>query len=276
MSLLTGGPLGGINLKGLIAQALETETVQYFAAMDAASESYWPSEKALIDSLVRALKVAGVWGKITWLWFPVGASLTGALRALKHPLGVGAVMQNFGFSQVQWNRLIGLDQRTVIARINTLTTENQYGPSTDFHALIISEAEAAYTPNSRRDIGTAGIDKSQLITGYGSSCFFWSMSANGISGAASPYPRVGIYGGTSTVSGVKIFKDGTTLATAGALNTNAASGTAPMYLFSANSAYAMKLLSGASLGKGLNDGEWQSVYAALQSARTARASLTPP
>jgi hypothetical protein len=276
MTILMGGPLGGINLRSAIAQALEPETVTYFAAMDAASESYWPSEVALIDSLVRSFKLAGVWGKIFWLWFPVGASLTGALRALKHPLGVGTVMQNFGFAQAQWNRLVGLDQRTVTARINTLTTENQYGPSTDFHALIISEAEAAADPNARRDIGTGGIDSSQLISGYGSACFFWSMSANGISGAASPYPRVGIYGGTSTVSGVKIFKNQEILATAGALNQNSASGSAPMYIFSANSDYSRKLLSGASLGKGLSDGEWQSVYTALQSARTARTALTPP
>jgi hypothetical protein len=278
MTILTGGAIGGVNLRGAIAQALEPETVTYFAAMDAASESYWPSEKALIDNFIKALKNTTplpLWDRPRLLWMPVGASLSGAMRALKHPLGVGTVMTNNGFTADRWDRRAGLDGRGVSHYIGTGTTEFNYTPSNDTHLAVSVESEIT---GAYRDMGNGGSDSFQLIVSFGGDSYYRAFDPvtgiEAMQGVLSTDRGVVMGVRSGTVS--SLFKGSQKLGS----QTRNADSTPPkageIRIFSTFDNSSNKILSMASAGKSFLDNEAIQYSSIIQAARTARAALSPP
>jgi hypothetical protein len=277
--ILTGGPLGGINLRGAIAPTLDPETVTYFAAMDAANEPYWPSEKLLIDGLIKSLKIAALWNKIILLWMPVGALLSGAMRAIKHPLGVGTALTNTGFSEGDWGRTVGLDGRfSSFARLDTRITEFDL-ISNNTHVMLISEAFNSAGSGSNRDIGVKDKNRTlyciNLNTNTG---LHVSFSSQGSEYSGSPGSPIGVYIADRSNSKTRIIKNGQSLINTAQVGSVIAPESGNIMLFGvySGSQSAHKIFSGMSMGLSMTDTEAQAYNTILQAVRTARAALTPP
>jgi hypothetical protein len=282
MPILTGGAIGGINLRGAIAQSLEPETVTYFAAMDAAGEAYWPSEKALIDNFIKALKNTTplpLWDRPRLLWMPVGASLSGAMRALKHPLGVGTVMVNNGFVASKWNRLIGLDSLNGVGFIGTRTSEFDYTPNNNTHMALDVVAHNLSGDSAFRDMGVRDADRFQInVALINSSAYYRSFLAQqGDQFGSDGSNAVGQFVSSRT-AGDSLFVKNSTIQASSILASNQTPVAGDITIFQTQSAYqkSHKVLAFASIGKGFTQSEALQYSAIIQTARADRAALTPP
>lgn len=297
MAILTGGPLGGINLRGAIA--LDSDVTAFFAAMDAANEPYWPSEKTMVSNFVTALKAPfsgnplGVWPLISLLWLPVGGLLAGSMRALKHPSGIATAMTNTGFVSDKWNRLVGLDSRDGGGFINTLTSGSTYFVTgeTSQHICVVSEQINLSWNAFSFDIGTDVHDSTRFATRYGGgggngvdptggsigNILFRPYGAGGSAGLnfVPGVPVVGSYVGSQTGETISLWRNGNLLATETGKPAGSTPGTAPVFIFKSG-VLSYKTLSLASIGKGLSGAQYLVYHDAIQAARTARAALTPP
>lgn len=285
MVLFSGSSLGNLfKPPSSVVQALEPETITYFAAMDAAGESYWPSEKALIDNLVKSLKSASLWVRPTLLWMPVGASLSGAMRALKHPLGVGTAMINNGFTEATWDRLLGLDGRGVTHWIDTRTTEFDYVPSVDTHIAVDVFAKGLGL-NPSREIGNIDGDRFQLILSisYANNTSFYRSFSHSTGFESGPeISNPGSIVATLKDSLSHLIFNNEIKASFNSSGLPESPSAGRMALFRGSSythgapESSDKGFASASIGKGFTQAEALQYSSILQSARTARAALTPP
>jgi len=256
----------------------EPEADTFFAAMDAASEPYWQSEVGMVNTLVSSLKTANLWDKFTLLWLPVGETLAGSMRALKHPNGAGTVMTNVGFTAANWNRLAGLDGRGVTHRIDTLTTEGNYAPSTNTHIMVIVE-EPPPSPGPFREVGRLTGNGFELIISFGGFSYYRSFSGQSgaeISAIAAPTDIRGVWVGSRLEGVARLYHNG---GQRGAVAANFAAQapvtTTNIGLFATGTSVSSKLLSAASIGRGFTPAEHEAVNTIFQTARSARALLTP-
>jgi hypothetical protein len=259
--------------------ALDSDVATFFAAMNAANEPYWPSEVAMVNALVTSLKSANLWDKFTLLWLPVGQNLSGVMRALKHPQGVGTAMTNVGFTQERWNRLVGLDSRETNHSINTMTTEGNYSPNTDTH-MMVSVAEGAALSGPNRDMGSSG-DRFQLIINFNNTGAYYRSYLSGSAADVVPpallgNAQQGVWIGSKSSTHGSVSKDGQLLAHVIRPPTLQASDTTlPISIFRAHTRVANKCFDAASIGKSFTPAEHEAVNTIFQTARSARALLTP-
>lgn len=279
MTLLTGAGLGGGGLilpvvAGAAGNDVDVDT--FFGVMDAAGESYLASEVTMINNLVTTLKNDGVWDLFTVLWFPVGAGVDEAMRAFKHPNGIGTAMTNNGpFTDADWNRNTGLngEGKSNAFFIDTLTTEADYAPNSDTHILAISETASA--AGLTRDIGTATTDRFQLIIKItpNSGGFFRTFTPNTGVENATVAAHDGVFVGTRKDSVAYFYRDATLAASTSRTGVDSST-TEPITIFKAVNNSSNKRFSGVSLGKGITPANHALIEAAFQSARAERASIS--
>jgi hypothetical protein len=286
MGLLLGRGLEGGNKLHLPQKPVDPDVDTFFGVMDTAGESYLASEVTMLDNLTTTLKNDGTWDLFTLLWFPVGAGVAEAMRALKHPDGIGTAMTNNGgnFVNADWDRTLGLDGRDQTANhyIDTLVTEDDIGASNDFHIGLITEStRSPALPGTGlvTDFGRA-ISRSklsiQLRQGLGGYCRAWTVNYwitnRGTSGNAALYiagreGNRGYYYEDSSNLGEVIFSDGNSEA-----NT---AGNFRLFSTSVNSdLISGRVISAAFLGEGVTDVTQGLINSAFQSARAERASIS--
>ena len=273
MGLLSGGPLspGGFlsAISGDLSLTVDPDVATFFAAMDSAGEAYWLSEKVMLNNLATKLKQDSVWNLFTMLWFPVGESLTGAMRALKHPLGVGFKMTNNGFTQDKWNRKIGIDQRSVDAHIETGTFVNQhYSNSNNFSMAVQSESS---TNRLGIDIGSSDKNAPLLFTslnGGTRTIYRTNGSGSAIDDGTIIGERIGLFIASTIGANAYLSKNGQIYATRNDVPIYPPiSSTAQIELFRGRyTDYAAKIISAGFLGKGLTINQHSQIRDAFDTA----------
>lgn len=265
MGILTGGPMSPGGLLTVAGVAIDPDVATFFAAMDTASEPYWQSEKIMLNNLVTALKTDGVWGLFTLLWFPVGESLTGAMRALKHPSGVGFKMQNNGFVAGKWSRLTGLDSLDRAGYIDTLSQVQDYSPITNFHAAIWAEEGGGGYDIANDNSFTPSFIFSSAIYRPGNYTYNFPVENT-----------VGWIAGSTKNSQVKLWKNAVLKGTLSVNPSEATVQSAATYRIfrGRDTQTSERKLSMASIGRGFTDAQHATVYNAFSAARTARGQLT--
>ncbi len=144
--------------------ALDPAVQSFQAVINSAGESVSAAEYNRLNDLVVSLKASGVWNRIMTLWAPVGATLSEARRAIKHPSGAGTQLPAPNFMPADWSRLIGLDGRGMNNRsLDTGIAENTI-PGTDSHLAVVIEPPVVSGPH--RDIGVITNNSMMMMVSY--------------------------------------------------------------------------------------------------------------
>lgn len=248
--------------------ALDPVVQAFQSAINSAGESVSAAEYNRLNDLVVSLKADGVWNRIMTLWAPVGATLSEARRAIKHPLGAGTQLPAPNFILADWNRSIGLDGRGMNNRsLDTGIAENAI-PGTDSHLAIVIEPPVVSGPH--RDIGVITNNSMMMMADYNGQAYYRSYNFN------TGLENIVMSGNTGVILGIRsgnngsIWRDGVlqgSTATAGATGTASASN---INIYRARLDQANKIMLGASVGLSLSAAQAQSFSAAMIAFRNSR------
>ena len=260
----------------------DRDAATFFAAIENDGHTLWDAEKTMINNVIRSLKSSGLWNLMTLLWIPVGPNLDSALRAIKHPNGIGTKMINVDnqFIETDWDRRSGLTSRNNLnaCRIETLTTPVAYAPGDDTHMCLVSE-DAGAAPAGERDMGdfnNVGAFEFILLfrtVGFLGAFYRPNGVSSGFEDANTSAPALGIWIGTRTGPQAAIYRDNIIIGSTTGLAPAGAPSTGSVTIFAASNGYANKRFSAASIGKGLSAANANGYHSILSTLRSERAAL---
>ncbi len=243
--------------------------VQAFqAAVNSAGESVSAAEYNRLNDLVVSLKANGVWDRILTLWAPVGATLSEARRAIKHPSGSGTKMPAPNFVAADWNRTIGLDGRGMNNRsLDTGVPENSI-PGTDSHLAVVVEPPVVSGPH--RDIGVITNNSMMMMVAYNGQSFYRSYNFNtGLENIVMS-GNTGVIVGTRSGSNASLWRDGVSQGSTAAASATGVASANTINVYRARLDQSNKIMSGASVGLGMTATQVQNFSVAMLAFRNSR------
>lgn len=243
--------------------------VQAFqTAVNSAGESVSAAEYTRLNNLVVSLKANGVWDRILTLWAPVGATLSEARRAIKHPLGSGTQMPAPNFVAADWNRTIGLDGRGMNNRsLDTGVAENTI-PGIDSHIAVVVEPPVVSGPH--RDIGVITNNSMMLMVDNNGGSYYRSYNFNtGLENIVMS-GNTGMILGTRSGNSASLWRDGILQGSTAAAGATGSPSSNKINVYRARLDQANKIMSGASVGLGMTATQVQNFSAAMTAFRNSR------
>jgi hypothetical protein len=244
------------------ASGFDADALAYLTAAGISA----PIIRAAIDTLVKALKAAGLWVKFKALYpFPLANSAANAVN-MKSP---GTYNQTFFGSpphlstETDWNGTTqysdtGLNPSIALTRFS--------------HHLSYYTREAVTESNTSGQgvmgCGTSGTSEILLSVNRGNKHIYWANSDTAAVTDTNASPQNGFFIGTRTSStAAAVYRNGTQEATSTVTDT----GTLPnatVYLGRGPGAFAVSSCSFASIGDGLTSAEALAFYNAVQAYQT--------
>lgn len=250
-----------LGLIGSESFGFDIDAKAFFARVTAAGGSLSGIEETAINTLVKQMKLDGIWTKMKAIYPMVGASAAACAQNLKSSSFTGTFTSGWTFASS------GVTPNGTSAYMDTNLNYNSVIGLNSTHYSFYSRSN---TTKSAFDMGCyAGGQENWMTTNYGLRSYYHPNT----SGVSLPYENtIGYYLGTFTINSIKFFKNASLIASKTSTTYNSTN--LNVFLGAVNQGsgtplfFADRQCAFASIGDGLTDTEASDFYTAVQAFNT--------